>query len=338
MKEPIPLPWTDKSKCPKVTVGIPTFNSGGRIRKTLLSVLEQDYSNLEMIISDNCSSDNTQEVCSEITRHHPQVKYFRQPVNIGLVPNFEFVLKQSAGDYFMWIADDDTLEPGIITKYVDFLVNHPDYTLVSGKIVYWLNNKSLFLEPEFNFEQESSAARVVHYYFRVVYGALFYGLMPKKAAERIPLRSRIGDDWHFVAAIAYLGKIKILKCAGYNKKLGGISKDFRQYARVIGANWFSAELPHLKIAFDAFYEILFISPVYATIPVFTRLLLAASCCASLVIKHYFIDYPFIIGGKIKRSVLGLNGSGRFQKTIDQTFLKQFLMLGLSPTLLGECIR
>jgi glycosyltransferase involved in cell wall biosynthesis len=285
-------------KYPLVSVGVPTYNGEKRIATAVTSVLRQEYPNLEVIISDNCSLDNTQAVCAELCKHNRAIRYFRQKENIGLVPNFEFVLSQASGDLFMWIADDDSLEPGILQKYVYFLTTHPDYLLVSGQIRYWSGDLAVFDEKDFNMESNSRNHRVVSYYSKVKHGAIYYGLMHREIAKKIPLRSRMGEDWHFVAKVAYMGKIKNLDCIGYNKKLDGSSKSLRQYAKIIGASWFSASFPHLKIAFDAFSEIM-TSPIYHGSG-YSKLTLALSSCTSILINYYCKDVPFIIGGKIIR--------------------------------------
>ena len=288
---------------PLVSIGIPTYNGDKRIATALTSILKQDYPNLEVIISDNCSSDNTREVCTELCGHRRDVHYFRQKKNIGLVPNFEFVLSQASGDLFMWIADDDSLEPGILTKYVDFLTRHSDYTLVSGQIRYWMEDRAIFDEKDLNMENGSRDIRVIQFYSKVKYGAIYYGLMPRETAKKVPLGNRIGEDWHFLAKVAYLGKIKTLDCLGYNKKLNGLSKDFKQYAKIIGAPWFSANFPHIQIAMDAFSEIMS-SPIYGENgkrgggP--SKILLALSSSASILINFYFRVYPLIMGGKLIR--------------------------------------
>jgi glycosyltransferase involved in cell wall biosynthesis len=288
-----------KAESPWVTIGIPTYNSNGSILGTLQSIWDQQYPNLEIIVSDNCSTDNTQHLIEELMREHPEIRYYRQPRNIGLVPNFEFVRGKATGDLFMWAADDDALEPGILKVYVDFLQEHPDYSLVSGQIKYWLGNRPLFCEKDFNMEESSGDLRVVHYYFKVMYGAIFHGLMRRKAAQRIPLRNVIGNDFHFVATLAYMGKIKTLERVGYNKRLNGTSRNFEHYAHVIGASRFAARFPRLAIARDAFAEI-FNSPIFAVKRAPSKLLLALSCGAGVLISYYGREFPFILGGMIKR--------------------------------------
>src|SRR5258708_7801685 len=109
---------TNNKSHPLVSIGLPTYNGEKRIVSTLKSILNQNYPNLEVIISDNCSSDNTETVCSELSKINQAVHYFRQKENIGIIPNFKFVLSKASGDFFMWIADDDSLEPDILNKYV----------------------------------------------------------------------------------------------------------------------------------------------------------------------------------------------------------------------------
>lgn len=289
-----------QEKYPLVTVGIPTFNGAKRISGALKSVLDQRYPNLELIISDNCSSDDTMEICMALGQKQPSIRYFRQPHNIGVMQNFDFVLRQARGEFFMWLSDDDFLAPGILQKYADFLASNRDYSLVSGKIKYWIGDRPIFCEEDFNLEQRAGIARVVKFYFKVVYGSIFYGLMRKEIAKAIPIKNRIGDDWHFVASLAYLGKIKNLDCVGYNKKCGGLSKDFQQYAKTLGAAPFSARYPHVQIAMDAFANILHHSPVFARHTSLRKMILGACAFLSILAGFYGKQYPFILGGKVKR--------------------------------------
>lgn len=288
-------------KGPKVSIGLPTYNGGRKILKAIMSVFNQEYDNLEIIISDNCSTDDTEEICTGLAQRHPDVvKYYRQPVNRGVVANYSFVLEKATGDYFQWIADDDTLAHGILKKYVDFLSANPDYALVSGQVKYWQGSRLAHVERDFTMEHSSPYLRVISYYFKVVHGAMFYGLMNRRLAQSIPLRNRIGDDWHYVASVAFMGKVKNLDVTGYNKKFGGVSSSMKNYARVIGASWFSANFPHATIAIDALAEIALLSPQYSRVNIFYRTLLGVASCSSVLLSHYLKIYPFILGGRVKR--------------------------------------
>ncbi len=293
----------EKGDRPLVSIGLPTYNGAKRIVATVTSIINQGYANLEIIISDNCSSDSTEKVCTELCSRHNTIRYFRQKENIGIIPNFEFVLNKATGKLFMWVADDDSLEAGILDKYVDFLIAHPDYSLVSGQIQYWTGNKAEFLEKDFSMEHNSMYARVISYYSKVKHGAIFYGLMRIEVAAQIKLQNRMGEDWHVVAKTAYLGKIKMLNCLGYHKRLNGSSKTLKLYAKIIGATRFSANFPHAQIAMDAFVEIM-TSPLYSRKWLASRLGLAIGATGAILFNHYFTEFPFIIAGRFKR-LLGI---------------------------------
>lgn len=283
---------------PTVSIGLPTYNGEHRISAAIVSILNQGYPNLEIIISDNCSTDRTAEVCSTLWVNNPSIHYFRQKENIGITSNFEFVLRKATGDLFMWISDDDSLEPGTLHKYVDFLSRHPGYSLVSGQIQYWSGRQRVFVERDLGAEKNARTARVAGYYRNVVHGAAFYGLMARKLAQKLHLQNRVGEDWHFVAKAAYLGKIKMLDSIGYHKKLNGSSKTLRHYAKLIGASWFSATFPHVRIALDAFSDIL-TSPIYKEQRWPERLFLALVACVGVLANHYK-RYPYMVGGNLLR--------------------------------------
>jgi glycosyltransferase involved in cell wall biosynthesis len=302
-----------KNNFPLVSIGIPTYNSNGKLLKALLSVWQQDYPNIEIIVSDNCSTDNTEQICAGLQDNFVPLKYFRQPKNIGVVPNFDFVLRNAGGEFFMWLSDDDTLEPGILVKYVDFLTDHPEYSLVSGQISYWMGDQCSFIEKGFTMERNSGAMRVIQFYTKVIHGAIFYGLMRTPVGQAVPLRNQIANDWHFVASLAYLGKIKNLECIGYHKSLGGLSKDFKKYATMVKGSRLSTDFPRVQIALDAFSEILFHSPAYSKMPSYQKFGVAVTSSAAILAKYYFTQFPLIVGGKLKRFLSGAFKMSEVQK-------------------------
>lgn len=293
------------SAYPLVSIGIPTYNGGGRILKALQSIWDQHYPNIEIVISDNCSQDHTAELLGSLVAEHREVRYYRQRQNIGLVGNFEFVLRQASGKYFMWVADDDAIEPGVLFRYVWFLENHPAYSLVSGAIQYWKGPQHAHVERGFTFEQERPGVRCVGFYFKVVYGGMFHGMMRRETGTAIPCRNVFGNDYHFVASLAFVGKVKNFDFTGYNKWLGGTSRDNRKYAKVYGESWFAGYFPHLKMSYDAFAEVMYRSPVFRRMVLPERVLTALGGAAGILCCYGFTILPFTIGGIIKRSLFGM---------------------------------
>ncbi|MFK7997003.1 MAG: glycosyltransferase family 2 protein [Granulosicoccus sp.] len=102
---------------PPVTIGIPTYNrADGYLRTCLEAALAQDYAQLEIIVSDNCSSDGTQELMSGYT--DPRLRYIRHKENIGANPNFNYCLDQAKGQYFLLLHDDDLIDPDFVSSCI----------------------------------------------------------------------------------------------------------------------------------------------------------------------------------------------------------------------------
>lgn len=101
------------SHSPLVTIAIPTYNRAvSYLPQALQSALSQTYSNLDIVVADNCSSDNTEAIVRNLA--DSRVRYFRQPVNIGAHANFKFCLEQARGVYFLLLQDDNLIDEDFI--------------------------------------------------------------------------------------------------------------------------------------------------------------------------------------------------------------------------------
>ncbi|MEP4486861.1 glycosyltransferase family 2 protein [Marinobacter alexandrii] len=115
---------------PLVSIGMPVFNGEETVANAIESILNQSYSNIELTISDNDSSDATSAICLEYSKTDSRVRYIKQCKNIGGWSNFDYVLQQSRGEYFMWAAADDTRSLGFLEKCVNVLTYHPNVVFV----------------------------------------------------------------------------------------------------------------------------------------------------------------------------------------------------------------
>jgi glycosyltransferase involved in cell wall biosynthesis len=103
---------------PRITVGLPVYNASARIADCLNSVLEQCFEDFVLIVSDNASDDGTPEIVEQFAARDSRIRFFRQPMNMGLMANFQFVLQQCETPLFCWRADDD----GVSSNYLEQLV------------------------------------------------------------------------------------------------------------------------------------------------------------------------------------------------------------------------
>jgi glycosyltransferase involved in cell wall biosynthesis len=115
------------SLSPLVSIGIPVYNGEKTIDTCIKSVLNQTYGNIEIIISDNCSSDSTAAICRDFANLDSRITLVVQDENIGPASNFDFVLSRSTGTYFMWLAADDFKSQDFIEVNLEFLQKNLEY-------------------------------------------------------------------------------------------------------------------------------------------------------------------------------------------------------------------
>jgi glycosyltransferase involved in cell wall biosynthesis len=114
---------------PTVSIGLPVYNGEKFLRSTVASLLGQTHTDLELIISDNASTDSTGEICREYARRDPRVRYFRQPSNRGATYNWNFVVHQASGEFFKWAAANDYCHETFIERCLEVLRQHDDVVL-----------------------------------------------------------------------------------------------------------------------------------------------------------------------------------------------------------------
>ena len=136
---------------PKVSIGIPVYNGAKTLASTIEAAINQDYGNLEIIISDNCSTDETQIIAESYQAKDPRIKYVRQEKNFGMTSNFSKVFEYSTGEFFMWAAHDDRHAPTFISSCLPYLLKETEAGLCVPKTqafyrdqVSWISNMKSF--------------------------------------------------------------------------------------------------------------------------------------------------------------------------------------------------
>jgi glycosyltransferase involved in cell wall biosynthesis len=109
-----------------VSIGLPVYNGEVFLPRALDALTAQKYEHIELIISDNASTDRTGKICEEYSRRYPFIRYSRNIKNIGSVGNFQHVLGLAQGDFFMFAAHDDLWKPEFVCSLVDELEAHPE--------------------------------------------------------------------------------------------------------------------------------------------------------------------------------------------------------------------
>jgi len=106
---------------PRVSIGMPVYNGEQFLKEALDSILAQTFEDFELIISDNGSTDGTQEICQIYAARDRRIQYHRNDQNFGLAWNFNRVFELSRGEYFRWAAHDDVCAPECIERCLEVL-------------------------------------------------------------------------------------------------------------------------------------------------------------------------------------------------------------------------
>jgi glycosyltransferase involved in cell wall biosynthesis len=117
------------STTPRLTVGLPVYNSSAYVAESIEAILGQTFGDFELLISDNASTDDTGDICRGYVKQDSRVSYFRQPQNLGLAPNHNFVVERARADLFKWAAGDDLYARDLLEKCVAALDADPGVVL-----------------------------------------------------------------------------------------------------------------------------------------------------------------------------------------------------------------
>ena len=114
---------------PKISIGLPVYNGDKFIAQAIESILQQSFTDFELLISDNASTDATERMCRDFARLDLRVRYKRRDKNLGAAPNFNGLVSRARGEYFKWMAHDDMLRPQYLQQCLAMLEQNPQAVL-----------------------------------------------------------------------------------------------------------------------------------------------------------------------------------------------------------------
>jgi glycosyltransferase involved in cell wall biosynthesis len=114
---------------PRLSIGLPVYDGEDYLAQSLDSLLGQTYEDFELILSSNASTDGTDEICRAYAARDSRIRLFRQPTNIGAVPNHYFVFEQANGELFKWASGDDLYARDLLARCIELLDEHPEAVL-----------------------------------------------------------------------------------------------------------------------------------------------------------------------------------------------------------------
>lgn len=250
---------------PLVSIGIPTYNRGALLDRAVASALAQTVGDLEVVISDNASADDTAERCRTWAERDPRVRVVRHPENLGPTANFNSLFTGCRGTYVLMLSDDDYLDADYVETCVRALEADPGLVAVAGTAHYVRNGVFTHEGDAINLPQDSPSARV-RAYFRNGGDGPFYGVVRREIVERAaPMPNLLANDWLHVGRVAAQGRIAMTATTHVNRERDGTSATTENILQTFGLKTWRARIPHLLMAWYVFGDITRRGHVYATL-------------------------------------------------------------------------
>lgn len=199
---------------PRVSIGVPVYNGQKYIKFTLDSLIAQTYRDIEIIVTDNCSTDATPQILQDYAARDPRVRYIRNETNIGPARNYKVSVDAARGQYFRWNPADDVSAPTFVEKCVEVLDADPSVVLAyprtsiidtTGAIVGQYDYE-LDLDVPGPADRLWTMVTVNH----KIHGAHeMYGLMRLDALRTTPgMRTHVRGDSVLLARLVLLGRFR----------------------------------------------------------------------------------------------------------------------------------
>src|SRR3954471_6298654 len=141
----------------RVGLGLPVFNGERFLGATLDSVLAQTFTEFELVISDNASTDGTEAICRKYAARDSRIRYLRNEHNLGLSANYTRAFTESKGEYFKWVTYDDLLHPEFLRRCVEVLDSDPSVVLAHSR-TYRIDEEGR-ITGSYDFEMDLLAPR-----------------------------------------------------------------------------------------------------------------------------------------------------------------------------------
>jgi glycosyltransferase involved in cell wall biosynthesis len=194
---------------PKVSVGVPVYNGERYLAQCLDSILAQSYPSFELIISDNGSTDSTESICRRYAAADSRIRYTRYEKTRGVTWNFREVVHLSSGEYFLWMASDDSISSDYIERCLKVVESDTQVVLCYSQAVIMDENGTPVKHEDQHLDADSIYPEArFRQLIRMDHncGALF-GLMRADVLKRTPIHGDFADsDRCVLAELALYGR------------------------------------------------------------------------------------------------------------------------------------
>ena len=226
---------------PLISIGMAVYNGERYVRQALDSLLAQDYVNFELIISDNASTDKTQDICLEYESKDKRIRYYQNQTNVGALRNFDRVFELSSGEYFMWACHDDYWKPRYLSSCLEAF-NISEAIVLAGTECDSIDPETgelIFVDEGFSTVGLRPGKRFMRYKSTLHggrhVGGIFYGVYKRTALRKVmPMKKVVAGDHLIMAEMCFLGEFVTVPKRLMIKRVGGVSASLESIARAYG--------------------------------------------------------------------------------------------------------
>lgn len=194
---------------PTVTIGLPVYNGERHLAEALESLLAQTYTDFEIVLSDNASTDGTEEICRSFAERDGRIRYERAEENRGATWNFNHVVELARGRYFRWAAHDDAVAPTYLERCVEVLDRDPRVAISHTKVEQIDaagDSMGIYEGPPARREDARSWVRFHDAALWPGRNHLIFGVMRRELLDRIPpYGAHANADGVLLARLSMLG-------------------------------------------------------------------------------------------------------------------------------------
>jgi glycosyltransferase involved in cell wall biosynthesis len=205
------------SSTPRVTLAMPVYNGQNFLHKSIESILTQSFTDFELIVSDNASSDSTCEIVESYQRMDNRIRLLKNTRNIGAAANYNLGYQQAKGEYLKWCAHDYEIDRTLLQHLVSELDGDQNLSLAFGKTVC-IDEEGREI-PTVGMEapeilDDDPAVRFIKALVQLGTCFPIFGLFRKNVLEKTTLhRPYYSSDKALLAEVALLGKIGFVPAA-----------------------------------------------------------------------------------------------------------------------------
>jgi glycosyltransferase involved in cell wall biosynthesis len=197
---------------PTVSIGVPVYNGERFLAASLDSLLAQTFEDFELVISDNASTDGTEEICRDYAGRDPRIRYLRRETNRGAAWNFNSLVAETAGPYFKWASHDDVHAPTYVERCLDELRDGGDRVVLAYPRTTIIDEDGAFVRDYrdgVDLRAPTPHERLRSLVENLVLGNPMFGLARRSALERTRLNGSFpSSDYVLLAELALLGEIR----------------------------------------------------------------------------------------------------------------------------------